>query len=104
MTLGGVIFRDRSRSGADAEALIAAGKKWLCQDWRCPAHNSCAKHWGRSREYAAMADYRGALVWPERDDDADGCEHYVRDKPRAWLMPQKNQHIDCLAPALGVRK
>lgn len=26
----------------------------FCDDWQCPARVSCAKHFGRSKEYAAM--------------------------------------------------
>ena len=66
-----------------------------CDDWSCPARVSCARHFGRSVEYAEMRDARvsighgpGTIYWR---GVRDHCERYQFDKPREWLMPQPGQ-------------
>lgn len=82
---GAVIYKPNFLRGEQSEAWIASGKKWLCQDWRCAGRASCAKHFGRSEYYRAMAEKHPALVMPAKDQSASACEHYVQDKPKAWL-------------------
>lgn len=86
-------------------AVIASGKRWLCEDWECPAHRSCARHFGRSDAYAAMSEKHAPLVIPvvtDRDADdrvlieparlpeADSCEFYERDGFKLWLVTVGN--------------
>ena len=68
-----------------------------CDDWSCPAHVSCARHFGRSRAYAAMSDriastghgpgthfFRGIK---------ESCAQYEFDAIKPWLMPQPGQVV-----------
>lgn len=57
-----------------------------CDDWGCPAHVSCARHYGRSEHFAAMSASPVDLAHPVRDDEAEACEHYARDVARSWLI------------------
>lgn len=79
---GAIIFREVS----DREPL--PGETWYCQDWQCPAWMECEHHHGRSYEYAAMLEVRNGsppLLRPDRPPHATTCQHFRRDKPRAWL-------------------
>jgi hypothetical protein len=65
------IFTDPDES----DAVIASGKKWLCQDWRCPARNDCGRHFGLSKAYAAMELVKTtALCVPTRK--GHDCRHF----------------------------
>lgn len=66
------------------------GTRFYCEDWQCPALDSCARHFGRSYAYAAMvqwADSEDATAYftPERAPFADQCQHYEMDRPRKWM-------------------
>jgi len=65
---------------AESDAIIASGqyRTWMCQDWRCPKHGHCAKHFGLSKRYAEMGDQPAneALVTPSRTEG--GCRYYQR--------------------------
>jgi hypothetical protein len=66
-----------------------------CDDWACPAHVSCARHFGRSAEYAAMkmpapstGHGPGTIYWR---GVRDHCAKYEFDQPKRWLMPQEQR-------------
>lgn len=63
-----------------------------CDDWSCPARVSCAKHFGRSVEYAGMrmpapstGHGAGTIYWR---GVRDHCPKYEFDQIKPWLMPQ----------------
>lgn len=58
----------------------------FCMDWSCPARVSCARHFGRSKQYWHMRGKSERKDGP-RDDGADSCPEYVLDKPRSWIEP-----------------
>lgn len=59
---------------------------WLCENWQCPASASCARSWGRSRQYWSMDRKHPKLV-RRMVSRADGsCDDYERDRPRPWLL------------------
>jgi len=74
-------------------------RKVWCDDWRCPARQSCANHFGRSEAYAAMrpgakietVEATGAFNWHVGPDAGNSCAAYRLDKPKKWLMPQPGQ-------------
>ena len=81
------------------------GESWKCQDWQCPNWMSCARHHGRSYEYAAMVDpdqRTYSLLTPDRWGDY--CDFYQRDRARSWLegwckpMMGKGECPGCGAP------
>jgi hypothetical protein len=82
---GSVIIKPIYWRGPESEAVIASGKRWLCQDWRCPARQSCAHHFGRSEYYRAMAERHPPLVMPAKEEEAEACSHYRQDRHKAWL-------------------
>lgn len=61
--------------------------KTFCDDWGCPSWVSCARHFGRSREYSAM-DHETPVRFRAgpRAKDEPVCSEYRRDTPRPWLM------------------
>lgn len=61
-------------------------QKVYCEDWGCPAHASCARHFGRSREYWSMTQGGYRLEKFPRRAHWDACLSYVFDKPRPWLL------------------
>lgn len=67
--------------------------KTYCEDWSCPARCSCAHHFGRSHEYAAMEgavmERRVELHKFPRDAGAVSCPRYEFDKPKKWLLPSR---------------
>lgn len=65
------VFTDRDES----DAVIASGKKWLCQDWGCPCRYNCGRHFGLSKAYAAMDLVKTtALCVPTRGEQS--CQHF----------------------------
>jgi hypothetical protein len=91
----GAVIRKVEIGNAASDDAIEDGWKWLCQDWSCPSHDICAKHFGLSERYAAMRDQPAdeALLCPTREGYQ--CRHFViakRDyfseslgKPPAWV-------------------
>jgi len=73
-----VIYRVVEIDAPTSDRYIAAGWRWLCQDWACPKMGHCGKHFGLSKRYAAMQEQpKGeALLTPSRSEA--GCRHYVR--------------------------
>jgi hypothetical protein len=57
-----------------------------CDDWQCPAWISCARHIGRSREYAAMKVPEPKTKKFGRAADEEFCADYQFDTPKAWMM------------------
>lgn len=60
-----------------------------CEDWSCPAAVSCKWAWGRSAVYAAMSEEPGRTpLWKgPREQGAESCDRYQRDRVRKWLIP-----------------
>lgn len=72
-----IIYRVVLIDPDESEACIASGEyDWLCQDWQCPSRGQCGKHFGLSRQYAAMAEQAEgeALVCPRRAGTR--CRHF----------------------------
>lgn len=62
-----------------------------CDDWACPARASCARAWGRAREYwrfrPDLDDREGvALRKMGRAAGEDACDEYERDEVRPWMV------------------
>jgi hypothetical protein len=72
-------------AGPHSGLYEAVSLKVYCEDWACPAAVSCARHFGRSREYAGMRDRGYRLEKFAREPGVDSCDQYERDKPRPWL-------------------
>jgi hypothetical protein len=74
-------------------------KTVYCDDWRCPAKVSCAKHFGRSAAYGRMEErarvdsieQTGRFNWMQGPDAGNSCAEYRLDKPKAWLMPRPGE-------------
>ena len=63
----------------ESERAIRSGfyPNWKCQDWRCPSHDICGRHFGLSQRYAAMGEMKAddALCSPRRTGVK--CEHFT---------------------------
>ena len=91
-----LIVRECPTDHARSDALIAAGWKWFCQDWRCPSKSICGRHFGLSKRYAAMEEQPEdeALVCPSRQGRR--CKHFVlaeRDFFAESLGQQRAFHV-----------
>ncbi len=74
---------------------IGVERPKYCDDWACPAKASCARHFGRSHAYAAMAvrsvsTGHGASTWYFRGIK-ENCAKYEYDKPKPWLAIKPGQ-------------
>lgn len=58
----------------------------FCDDWGCPAHVSCGRHYGRSEHFAAMSASPVDFARPPRAAGAEACDSYTRDVTRPWLI------------------
>ncbi len=70
-----------------------------CDDWSCPVRVSCAKHWGRSHAYAAMAEKHKPVGHGPGTHFFRGireqCDHYEFDRQKKWLaaLPGQITHL-----------
>ena len=73
---------------------MSKAKPVYCDDWACPAHVSCARHFGRSNHYAAMSEVGYTLEKLARDPQKEFCPSYEFDEPQTWLLfPPKAIHF-----------
>lgn len=58
-----------------------------CDDWECPCKWTCAKFWGRSKEYWAF-DVNAKVETRKfyRNPNLTSCMDYRQDQPREWLQ------------------
>jgi hypothetical protein len=89
-TVAGWIITAASHRKAARLSLVLAmseGRKGFCDDWSCPAAVSCKWHFGRSHDYASMANPTRNDFWRgEREAGADSCRRYQFDQIKPWLV------------------